>query len=160
MNISKKLATNPLAVVFILVSVVVIYAASQFPDSGEVGPGFFPIVTAVGIILFAATDLFIADSSEFEISDPDLKAAGLVFVFVVAYVGLMPITGFLVGTMLFLPLTLYYSGVRSTPTIVAVSIVFPIILFYVFSQLFLINLPEGIIPFSRLLPRLPLVMMP
>lgn len=158
MNISKKLATSPLAVVFILVSIVVIYFASQFPDSGEIGPEFFPIVTSVGIIVFAAIDLFVADDSEFEIGDHDLKAAGLAFVLVGAYVVLMPVTGFLVGTMLFIPLTLYYSGVRSTMTIIALSVVFPIVLFFIFSQLFLISLPEGIIPFSRLLPPLPLAL--
>lgn len=160
MSIYKRLTTNPLAVAFILVSLVVIYAASQFPDSGEVGPGFFPIVTASGIIVFTGIDLFIGDNLEFEISDHNLKAAGLAFILVVVYVGLMPLTGFLVGTILFLPLMLYYSGVRSKPIIATVSVVFPIILFYIFSQLFLISLPEGIVPFSRLLPPLPLAVIP
>lgn len=153
----QKLRFNPLAVAFIMLSIAVIYFASRFPDEGQVGPGFFPIAISVGIILFAVIDLLVDDSTELRLSEYEMTEAGITLVLVVAYVALMPVTGFLVGTMAFLPVIMYFSGIRSKVTIVTVSFFLPIFLFYIFSQVFLIRLPEGVIPFSRLLPRLPLV---
>ncbi len=96
------------------------------------------------------------DDTELEMSNFDFKAAVLVFILLLLYLGLMPILGFLVGTIAFLPIILYYSGIRSKITIISISICLPVALFYIFSRFFLVRLPEGIIPFSRLLPTLPL----
>lgn len=153
---ADTIRSSPLAVAFIAVSLAVIFIASQFPDDGELGSGFFPIAISVGILVFAALDIVLADDAELELSYDDLKVVGVVFVGLTAYVGLMPVTGFLVGTMAFLAVILHYSGVGSKVTIASVAVLLPVALYYVFSQLFLVRMPEGIIPFSRLLPRLPL----
>ncbi|WP_435156316.1 tripartite tricarboxylate transporter TctB family protein [Haladaptatus sp. DFWS20] len=152
----EKIRSNPLALVFIAVSTAVILFASQFPSNGQVGPGFFPIIISAGIIVFAVVDLMVDDDTELEMSNFDFKAAVLVFILLLLYLGLMPILGFLVGTIAFLPIILYYSGIRSKITIISISICLPVALFYIFSRFFLVRLPEGIIPFSRLLPTLPL----
>ncbi|TVT78584.1 tripartite tricarboxylate transporter TctB family protein, partial [Haloferax volcanii] len=52
---------------------------------------------------------------------------------------------------------LYYSNIHSKLLLAVLSIGFPIALFYIFGRIFLVRLPEGIIPVSRLLPQLPLV---
>jgi putative tricarboxylic transport membrane protein len=157
MVISKeKIRSNPLALMFIAVSIAVILFASRFPSDGQVGPGFFPIIISIGIIIFAVVDLVIDDDTELEMSDFDFKVAVLVFILLLLYLGLMPILGFLVGTIAFLPIILYYSGVRSKVTIISISVCLPVALFYIFSRFFLVRLPEGIIPFSRLLPTLPI----
>lgn len=148
--------SNPLSILFILFSLVVIYYANRFPDGGELGAGFFPIMVSVGIIVFAVADVLADDDTELELSDYDVTPAAIVTVLLVGYVLLMPITGFLVGTMAFLPIILYYSTVRSKPLIALISVGFPIALFYIFSRIFMVRLPEGIIPISRLLPELPL----
>lgn len=153
----SALSSNPLSVLFILFSLVVIYAASTFPDRGLVGPEFFPILISVGIIVFAAVDVLNETTTELELSDHEFGPPAVVLTLLVAYVLLMPITGFLVGSMLLLPVLLYYSDVRSKPVLVGLSLGLPILLFYIFGRIFLVRLPEGIIPFSRLLPQLPLV---
>lgn len=154
---ANALSSNPLTVVFILFSLVVIVAASTFPDQGLVGPGFFPILISVGIIVFAAAEILNETETKLQSSDFDFGPPAIVLTLLVAYVLLMPIAGFLVGSMLFLPVLLYYSRIRSTPFLVALSIGIPILLFYIFGRIFLVRLPEGIIPISRLLPQLPLV---
>lgn len=156
---TPSLRSNPIALLLIIGSIGVIYVASQFPSEGQIGPGFFPILIAVGIVLFAIVDLFVDDEPEAKIVNSDMKSAGAIFVLVLAYVGLMPLTGFLVGTMAFLLISLYYSGVRSKVTLITLSFGSPIALFYIFSEFFLIQLPIGIVPFSRLLPPLPLGVM-
>lgn len=153
----KDLRSHPLSIVFILFSLVVIYFASQFPNEGRLGPGAFPILISVGIIVCAAIDIVMGGETELEITEFDFKPPTIVFGLLVAYLLLMPITGFLVGTMLYMPVILYYSTVQSKPLIAILSIGFPILLFYVFSRIFLVGLPEGIVPISRLLPNLPLM---
>ncbi|MDS0293696.1 tripartite tricarboxylate transporter TctB family protein [Halogeometricum luteum] len=156
---TNALRSSPLAIAFIVGAAVVIFFASRFPSGGEVGPGFFPIGISAGIILFALAELVTESDGGLDVSDHDLRAAGTVFALVLGYLVVMPLAGFLVGTMLFLPVILYYSGVRSPTTILLMSILLPIALFYIFSQFFLVPLPEGVIPFSRLLPRLPVWVM-
>lgn len=151
----NKLKSNPLAAVFILVSVVVIASANQFPTGSGLGPGFFPIVVSVGIIAFGIADILVDDDTQLELDEFSITPAVIVLAFLVGYLLLMPITGFLVGTMLFLPIVFYYSTVRSKLLIAILSVGLPILLFYIFSQLFMVRLPEGIIPISRLLPQLP-----
>lgn len=148
--------SNPLSIVFILLALAVIARANQFPEGGELGPGFFPILLSTGIIVFAIVNLVVDDESELDLNDYELAPPVIVLVSLVGYIFVISVAGFVVGSMAFLPAILYYSGVRSKPTIAAVSISFPIVLFYVFDRIFMVPLPEGIIPVSRLLPQLPL----
>lgn len=151
------ITSNPLSIALMLFALVVIYAANSFPEGGVVGPGFFPIMISVGIIVFAVVDLFNETETELELSDQNFGPAIIVLGLLAGYVLVMPYTGFLVGSMLFLPAVLYYSEIRSKTVIAALSIGMPILLFYIFSRIFFVRLPEGIIPFSRLLPQLPLM---
>ena len=151
------LVSNPLSVGFILVSLAVILAASAFPDDSLFGPSFFPIATSVGIIVFAVADMLNGSESEMEVSDIDVRPPAVVFGLLVAYIVSMPILGFWVGSMLFLGLLSYYSEIRSPPLLLALSLGVPTLLFYVFGRIFLVRLPEAIVPVSRLLPQVPLV---
>ncbi|WP_227378820.1 tripartite tricarboxylate transporter TctB family protein [Haladaptatus halobius] len=156
---TNKLSSSPLSVVFILFSLVVIYTASKFPKRGLLGPGFFPILISAGIIVFATADILSGTKTELEMTGLDFKLPAVVLILLVAYVLLMPILGFLVGSILFLFVLFHYSNIRSKPILITLSIGVPILLFYVFGRIFLVRLPEGIIPISRLLPQLPLVVM-
>lgn len=152
----SSISSNPLAAAFILLALAVIYVASQFPEKGLVGPELFPILISVGIIVFAAADILSETQTELELTDLNFQPPAIVVGLLMLYVFMMPITGFLLGSMLFLFVLLYYSNVRSTTLLISLSIGLPILLFYLFGRIFLIRLPEGIIPISRLLPQLPL----
>lgn len=156
---SDVLPSNPLSVAFILFSLVVIYAASSFPSEGLIGPGFFPILTSIGIILFAVVDILSGKKTELTLTNLDFGPPVVVLILLVVYILLMPVLGFLVDSMILLPVLLYYSNVRSKSVIVGLSVGLPILLFYVFVRIFFVRLPEGIVPISRLLPQLPLVVM-
>lgn len=151
----SKIVTTSLPLAFITLSVAVIYVANQFPDRGAVGAHFFPTMISIGIIAFSIINIITEEDSRQDISDYDLRAAGIISILILGYVILMPITGFLVGTMIFLPIAMYYSNIRSRILILLISIILPVTLFYIFSQIFFVRLPEGVIPFSRLLPNLP-----
>lgn len=153
---ADNVKSNPLSIVFILLSLTVIARANQFPEGGELGPGFFPIMLSTGIIVFAIVNLVVDDDSDLNPGDYDLLPPAIVLISLIGYMFVISIAGFVVGSMAALPLMLYYSDVRSKSTIAAVSIGFPIVLFYVFDRIFMVPLPEGIIPVSRLLPQLPL----
>lgn len=154
---TTSIKSNILSIIFILFSVVVIYFANQFPDEGDLGPGAFPILISIGIIVCAGIDILTGGDTEMEITEFDFTPPFIVLGLLVVYLLLMPITGFLVGTMLYMPVILYYSNVQSKALIAALSIGFPIALFYIFARIFLVRLPEGIVPISRLLPNLPLM---
>ncbi|GAB3702135.1 tripartite tricarboxylate transporter TctB family protein [Halorubrum pallidum] len=151
------LVSNPLSVGFVLVSLTVIFATSRFPDDSLFGPSLFPIVTSVGIIVFAVADMLNGSETELEVSDVDVRPPAVVFGLLVAYIVSMPILGFWVGSMLFLAVLLYYSEIRSPPLLLALSLGVPTLLFYIFGRVFLVRLPEAIVPVSRLLPQVPLV---
>lgn len=155
----RILKSHPLSVAFILFALIVIYFASQFPDTANVGPGAFPILISLGIIAFAVVDILAGGETEMKITDLKFGPPAVVLGLLIVYLALMPITGFLVGTMLYLPAILYYSNVESKPLIVGLTVGLPILLFYIFARIFLVPLPAGIIPISRLLPPLPLVVM-
>lgn len=157
MDFNTTIKSNPLVVALILGSLAVIFYAAQFPSGDDLGPGFFPILVSVGIIVFAVAELFVEDDgAELDLSEYDLTPPIIVLGLLIAYVLSMPVTGFWVGTMVFLPVVLHYSGVRSLGGIALLSIGLPTLLFYIFNEIFLVRLPEGIIPVSRLLPELPL----
>ncbi|WP_226481097.1 tripartite tricarboxylate transporter TctB family protein [Natrinema amylolyticum] len=153
---ADSVKSNPLSILFILFSLIVIYSANQFPDRGELGAGFFPIILSAAIIVFSIIDIITDDDTELEMSTYDLLPPAIIIGLLVGYVLLMSVAGFLLATMAILPVVLYYSGVRSKLKIGFISVVFPIVLFYVFSRIFMVRLPEGTIPVSRLLPHLPL----
>ncbi|WP_394743201.1 tripartite tricarboxylate transporter TctB family protein [Natronococcus roseus] len=157
MDLNTTVKSNPLVISFILTSLAVIVYAVQFPSGEDLGPGFFPILVSVGIIVFAVGELFAESSgAELDLSEYDLTPPAIMLGLFVAYVLLMPIMGFWVGTMVFLPIVFYYSGVRSLAGIGLLSVGLPTLLFYIFNEIFLVRLPEGVIPVSRLLPELPL----
>ncbi|RRJ29516.1 tripartite tricarboxylate transporter TctB family protein [Halocatena pleomorpha] len=152
----SSISSNPLSAVFILIALAVIYTANRFPEKGLVGPELFPTLISVGIIVFAAADILSETQTEQELTDLNFRPPAVVIGLLMLYVSLMPVTGFLLGSMLLLLVLLHYSNVRSTTLLIALSVGFPILLFYLFGRIFLIRLPEGIVPISRLLPQLPL----
>jgi hypothetical protein len=81
-------------------------------------------------------------------------AAGLV----VGYVVLMPYLGFVIATILFLVVSMHFSGVEKARKSILVSLGITLLLHYVFVQFLRIPLPENpIVPIGRLLPSIPLL---
>lgn len=163
MAIETKRSEQISAVLFLILSGTVYYLSGTFPDGqDQTGPGSYPRVVVTLIAVFAlfqlARSLYAGESTVHEIRAPTVKRVGTVVVLVVAYVVTLPYLGFLIGTAAFLAVTIYYSGVRDLSRIAQVSILVPIVLHYAFGAFLRVRLPENVLlPISRLLPPLPLV---
>lgn len=150
------------ATIFILFSLAVFFYSATLPDTPmPTGPGTYPQIVTGLIAIFATIQLIKSirneDVSSHEISKPVVKRVTTVTVLLVTYLVTLPYFGFLIGTALFLGVTMRYSGVTSKRHLISLSILIPIALHYVFGQFLRVRLPENILlPISRLLPRLPL----
>ena len=75
----------------------------------------------------------------------------------VGYVVLMPILGFLIGTILFLIVSMHFSGVERVRRSVPAAVGLTLVLYYVFVAFLRVPLPENaFLPIRRMLPPLSL----
>jgi len=70
------------------------------------------------------------------------------------YILLLPVTGFLVGTVLFLVLLMRYSQINDYRRSLPISAGVAVLLQFVFGQFLGVPLPEGVFPVARYLPGL------
>jgi hypothetical protein len=157
--------TDKIASLLLLALAVGVYRRSaDFPAGfGETGSAFFPRVIAGLIAVFA---LFQFGKSvtggtiqSHEVSWPVVRRVAVVAALVVAYVATMSHLGFVVGTFLFLVVTMRYSGVERYRRSVSLSAAATLVLYYVFFEFLRVPLPESqYFPIRDLLPPLPLVL--
>ena len=151
-----------IAGIILVFSVAVFVYAGTLPDTPmPTGPGTYPQIVTGLMAIFALMQLVKSvksdEVSSYEFSKPVIKRVGTVIALLVMYLLTLPFLGFLIGTAIFLAVTMWYSGVRSKRHLVTLSTLIPIALFYVFGQFLRVRLPENVLlPISRLLPRLPL----
>lgn len=152
------------AVLLVLLSIGVYLASESFPTGPTAAPGagFFPQLIAVGIALLAVVQ-FVTSLRDDERTTHAVTWAGISRVVIpialsAVFVFTMPLFGFLVGSMIFLVALMQYSGGRSYLTIVPAAVAVSLVLYYIFVEFLHVPLPEStILPISRLLPSLPLV---
>jgi hypothetical protein len=147
----------------VLLAIFVFVETADYPTgpSAEPGPAFFPRIIAallagLGVVLFV-NNVRDGGGRTFELSRPVTKRVLVATAFPIVYMFVMSVLGFLVSTVLFLATFMYYSGARSYPAIAGSSVGVTLLLYYVFAAAFRVALPEGIVPVSRLLPDLPLL---
>lgn len=151
------------AVLFIILAGIVFYLSGAFPEGqDQTGPGSYPRVVVTLMSVFAlfqlAQSFYFGESTTHEVRKPTVKRVSIVIAILIAYVISMPYLGFLIGTGAFLAITIRYSGVRDPSRVALVSIAIPIVLHYAFGAFLRVRLPENVLlPISRLLPPLPLV---
>lgn len=152
------------AVLLVGLSVGVFVVSRDFPSGFGESPGaaFFPRLIASAIALLAGV-LFVrsvtsSDVRAYDVSATDVRRFAVPVAFLVAYVALMPILGFVLDTVVFLVALMRYSGVgsywRSTTLALGLALTFH----YVFGEFLHIPLPEGsVVSVTRWLPSLPLL---
>jgi putative tricarboxylic transport membrane protein len=106
------------------------------------------------LLLFLAVLLFLDKTAETEaekkkrsISKKNIFVLGAVLVFILAYISLLEILGFLVMTSIFIFGCSLFLGYKKHVTNGIVSVVFSFAIYALFNYLLRINLPAGIIPF-------------
>lgn len=157
--------TDKIASVLLLgLAAAVFVLSADFPAGiGETSPAFFPRVIAALIAVFALYQLgrSVVDGTV-RAHEIDWHAAGrvaVVAVLVVVYVVAMPWLGFVLGTALFLLVTMRYSGVERYDHSIPLSIGIAVVLYYVFFAFLRVPLPRSeYVPIEELLPPLPLLL--
>lgn len=145
------------ALVFLLAAVI-FYLTADFPAGyGATGPAFFPRVIVGLMSVFALVQLVKSirrsESRTREVSWSTVRTVAIAAGLVVGYLLTMPYLGFLAGTVVFLLVSMQFSGVDGLRTSLPVSIGVTIVLYYIFVQFLRVPLPESaILPISRLLP--------
>lgn len=133
---------------------------AEFPRGpAETGPAFYPRMIAVLIAFFALVQLARSfqsgDVRSHEIDRAVTIRVTIAALLVVAYVLLLPWLGFVTGTVAFLLVAMWYSGVRSYPRMVLVSVGLTVLLYYTFVVFLRVPLPVSpLYPVSEHLPGL------
>jgi hypothetical protein len=158
MSVTIERADAYAALLFLALAVAIYVASGGLPDPGGSGPGpaFFPRVIAACIAVLAVVQLgqsvLHSDATVHEVTSTVAKRVVVPAVLLVAYVATLPTLGFVVGTVVFMAVLQWYSGVESARVIAAFSLGITVVLQYVFGSLLHIPLPEGVVPVARLLP--------
>jgi putative tricarboxylic transport membrane protein len=142
-----------IGIIFILFSAFIFIQANSFTqtlivDTG-LGADFFPKVISCGIVLLSGTLIFssiknksLSDKVE-EVFNSDMKKPLIGMALVVAYGICMTLIGYLVSTVVFCFIFLTMFKVKKMLTKILVSVIFSFVIYFIFSNLFLINLPQG-----------------
>jgi len=144
-----------LAVISIVLGVIIFILASQFPDVGrpdEPGPAFFPQLIAIFFLISGGLFIYRGRSSNdfvsFKVKDIE-SGRGLfnlisVLILIGLYIYFFDILGFIESSFLFLIIVLSILDVGKLKSIL-VSAIVVFVMYYIFSELFLVPFPSGII---------------
>lgn len=160
MAIEIKHTDKIASALLLLLAIVVFVATADFPRGPtETGPDFFPRMIVALIAFFALVQLAKSVRSEVpnthEVSRSVAVTVAIAAALVVGYVAVMPFLGFVLATLLFLVVSMHFSGVETFRHSIPISVVVTIVLYYVFVQFLRVRLPEGVlVDFGQLLPSL------
>lgn len=146
---------NKKASVFIfLVAVGYLIIAYQIPisDYTIVKPSMIPVGLGWILIVLAIALFFAKETEEEKEKQRKLKKNEVIdlivmFGFLIIYTFFLEKIGFVIMTFVFIFATSLYLGYRKWLSLTLVSVLFPVILYYVFTQLLNISLPQGIMFF-------------
>jgi len=131
----------------ILFGVFILLNALNMPDMPlGLGPGDFPEIVSIGLIIcgFILTfqSFFISEKTKKIYSKSSLKDV-LILIFVsLLYVYLVKYIGFLYLTPFLMLATMYLFGYKKLPYAIVISVIFTLLVYYVFYGIFKVPLPQ------------------
>lgn len=108
--------------------------------------GYILLVLA-GLLFFDKKSESEEEKKKRQVPKSEILVMGTVGVMIFIYITLFEIVGFLLMTALFIFGCASFLGYRKWVSSILVSILFPSILYYLFSYLLQIQLPQGVLPF-------------
>jgi len=141
-------------IIGLILSVCVFYMLDSFPEAqpGEVGADFFPYILAIGLggssLVLVLQSLFrkVSENAEpFNIFETGIQRAGISLAATIIYCLAMDSLGFIVCTMVYLPLMMFLLKERKYLQMALVSGAITATVFLVFSSFLNIALPMGTI---------------
>lgn len=135
--------------ILLLLSLIGFTMAGQFGNGQQYGPDFFPkliltLLAVTSVLLIGGGVLRMKKEKNYKLIQFDRTLVGKVVLFTVlliAYIQLFFVAGFIISTILFLLAAQLIFGIRKIVLLVSVSVVLPIVLFFVFTIAFKIPLP-------------------
>lgn len=154
MNVLKTL-NQRVSVVLLVISIGYLIMTFQLPEFAytEVDADIIPMVLGVLLIVLAVGLYFSKDSETTEqkerrnIPKKDVVALLGVFVLIFIYIMLLEVLGFVVMTTLFIFICSWFLGYKKYITNLLTSILFPLFMYFAFTEFLKISLPKGILPF-------------
>ena len=143
-----------------VLTAVVFYLSRDFPTGiSETSPAFYPRVIVGLISVFAFAQLVRSIRSDtgqtYELTMSKVTTVTIAAALVIGYVVTMPFLGFLIGTILFLVVSMHFSGVEKLRKSVPVATGLTLVLHYVFVAFLRVPLPDNaFVPIGRMLPSL------
>ncbi|MDR2860300.1 MAG: tripartite tricarboxylate transporter TctB family protein [Elusimicrobiota bacterium] len=141
-----------IAVVFIVFAVITIFLTFGFENSvfgnDYSGPGFFPRICAIAMIILSALLLF-QNRHEQPLKNMNLtflKIPAIGLASLIIYVLLLKIIGFTISSFILIVVLLRLFGVKKPITIPFFAVLISWIVNYVFNDLLTVSLPEGLLP--------------
>lgn len=132
--------------IFTLLSVAVITRSCMYPEgqNGIPGPGFFPILVAV-VMLLASLRMKPDEDRPLVLSSPDNKRAYKAMGIMLAYLIIMPVVGFCVTTFLLLLIQIRWLSPYRFRTCCGISLLVVALIYVVFRLVLNVSLGFGIL---------------
>lgn len=150
-----KAVNQKVGLVLLVIGIVYLVLAYQIPSYPytEVDADAIPKVLGFLLIILSVF-LFLSKDSETEEQKerrkiPKKEVGMLLGVagFILLYIMLLEVLGFIVVTALFIYFCSWFLGYKNHIANGLVSVLFPVILYLMFTELLKMNLPSGILPF-------------
>jgi len=121
------------------------------------GPRFFPLVVAVGLLVFGTLflisttlrqDRYLGEKAAAEEAATDWPTTGLVAAILVVYAFLLDPLGYIVATALLFPAAAYVLGSRGRSKVLrnlTIGVVLGVVVFFSFTELLGVRLPDGLL---------------
>ena len=144
----------------LVLGAVVLVGSFGFSAGGgysPVGPGFFPLVVAGGLLLFGAMllarttvkpDAYLGERAAEESEATHWPTVGLLLTVLVAYAYLLDPLGYVFATALFFPAAAYVLGdtrVRYMARNVIIGLAVGAVVFFAFTEALGVRLPDGLL---------------
>lgn len=134
----------------ITLSAIILVVIGQFAEpryqEAPVGAGFFPAVVAILQIIICTVLILQYKNTQKPNKEAPLFSSKSVFgvVFLISYAVLISLVGYLIASLIGFTFYLIYYKVKK-PLYYAVAWIFVFTLYFLFSEVFIISLPEGLL---------------
>lgn len=138
-----------LSLILLVISIVYIYLSFQLPSYAPAVIDSDAIPKVLGFILLGLSFLLFFDKKDtkmvVDISKKDVFYLVLTVVMIIIYILLLESVGFLLMTSSFLFIATLIYGYRNHLVNLIVSLSFTFIMYYLFNELLMVRLPQGIL---------------
>ncbi len=145
---SKKYINIFISLIFIVLGVLLYKSTLELKASSVVTTGFYIKFLAISLVLSAFVELvksFVANQKEKVVFAKDIKRFSILVFFLIFYVWGMGYLGFILSSLIFLTLTMYFMGYKHIFKALLISIVVIAFVQGLFAYVFEIPLPKSTI---------------